>query len=69
MINSEIWACPGPDGGILVGPVMNEETLVVAELDLTRIAEESLALDVTGHYSRPDIFQLTVNGTNPYKSS
>lgn len=63
--------CPraGPDGKILVGPVMNEETLVMAELDFTRIAEESLALDVTGHYSRPDIFQLTVNGKNPLKPS
>lgn len=48
---------------------MNEETLVMAELDLRRIAEESLALDVTGHYSRPDIFTLTVNGTDPFKQS
>ncbi len=69
VINSDMLTCAGPDGTILVGPVMDEETLVMAELDLTRIAEESLALDVTGHYSRPDIFQLTVNGSNPFKSS
>jgi hypothetical protein len=31
---------------------------LTADLDLSRIAEESLMLDVTGHYSRPDIFDL-----------
>lgn len=45
-----------PDGAILAGPVFDEETILTAELDLSRIAEESLALDVTGHYFRPDIF-------------
>lgn len=47
-----------PDGSILAGPVCNEETILTADLDLSRIAEESLALDVTGHYSRPDIFDV-----------
>jgi nitrilase len=47
-----------PDGAILVGPVFNEETILTADLDLSRIAEENLVLDVTGHYSRPDIFDL-----------
>jgi nitrilase len=47
-----------PDGAILAGPVFNEETILTADLDLSRIAEESLVLDVTGHYSRPDIFDL-----------
>jgi nitrilase len=47
-----------PDGSILAGPVFNEETILTADLDLSRIAEESLVLDVTGHYSRPDIFDL-----------
>jgi predicted amidohydrolase len=47
-----------PDGSLLAGPVFNEEVILTAEIDLSRIAEESLALDVTGHYSRPDIFEL-----------
>ena len=47
-----------PDGSLLAGPVFNEELILTADLDLSRIAEESLALDVTGHYSRPDIFEL-----------
>lgn len=47
-----------PDGSLLAGPVFNEEAILTADLDLSRIAEENLALDVTGHYSRPDIFEL-----------
>jgi nitrilase len=47
-----------PDGSLLAGPVFDEEVILTAEIDLSRIAEESLALDVTGHYSRPDIFEL-----------
>lgn len=47
-----------PDGSLLAGPVFNEEVILTAEIDLSRIAEESLALDVTGHYSRPDIFDF-----------
>jgi nitrilase len=49
-----------PDGSILAGPVFNEETILTAELDLSRIAEESLVLDVAGHYARPDIFDLKI---------
>ena len=46
----------GPDGALLAGPVFDRETILTADLDLGRIAQESMALDVTGHYSRPDIF-------------
>jgi len=47
-----------PDGSLLAGPVFNDEVILTADLDLSRIAEENLALDVTGHYSRPDIFDV-----------
>jgi nitrilase len=47
-----------PDGSLLAGPVFGEETILTADLDLSRIAEESLTLDVTGHYYRPDLFEL-----------
>jgi len=50
-----------PDGSLLAGPVFNEEVILTAEIDLSRIAEENLALDVTGHYSRPDIFDFKMN--------
>jgi predicted amidohydrolase len=47
-----------PDGRIIAGPVFDEETILTAEIDLSSIAKESLTLDVTGHYSRPDIFDF-----------
>ncbi|SMB99544.1 hypothetical protein SAMN00120144_0253 [Hymenobacter roseosalivarius DSM 11622] len=46
----------GPDGAILAGPVYDVETILTAEIDLARIPEEQLTLDVTGHYARPDVF-------------
>lgn len=62
----------GPDGALLAGPVFDREAIVVADLDLDRIAGESLALDVTGHYNRPDIFEFSVrrpSGAGPSRSS
>ena len=50
----------GPDGGVVAGPVFDREEIVVADLDLGRIAEEAMALDVTGHYDRPDVFEFRV---------
>jgi predicted amidohydrolase len=47
-----------PDGSLLAGPVFEEEVILTAEIDLSRVVEESLALDVSGHYTRPDIFDL-----------
>jgi nitrilase len=47
-----------PDGSLLAGPVFEEEVILTADIDLSRVAEESLALDVSGHYTRPDIFDL-----------
>jgi predicted amidohydrolase len=52
----------GPDGLLLAGPVLDEEAILTADLDLGRIAAESLTLDVTGHYHRPDVFDLRVKG-------
>ena len=50
-----------PDGNYLVEPVYDQETILYADLDLTRIAEEQMALDVTGGYARDDIFTFEVN--------
>jgi hypothetical protein len=32
--------------------------VLTAELDLNRIREESMTLDVTGHYHRPELFEF-----------
>lgn len=47
-----------PGGRYLAGPVFDEETVVIADCDLSEIVGESLTLDVSGHYSRPDLFDL-----------
>jgi predicted amidohydrolase len=51
----------GPDGQWVVGPVHDEETIVYADLDLGHAAREQYAMDIVGHYNRPDIFSLTVD--------
>jgi len=53
----------GPDGQYLVEPVFDEERIITAELDLEAIDRERLTLDVSGHYSRPDLFELRLNPT------
>ena len=50
-----------PDGEFVVDPVYNEETILYADLDLSRIIEEQMTLDVTGGYARDDIFTFAVN--------
>ncbi len=48
----------GPDGKYIVEPVFDEPRIVMAELDLRRASEESMTLDVTGHYHRPELFDF-----------
>ena len=55
----------GPDGEYAIEPVYGEERVIAAELDLRRIREEQMALDVTGHYARDDIFSFAVNFRRP----
>lgn len=50
-----------PLGEVLAGPKFGEEAVLVAELDLGDIARAKMDLDVTGHYARPDVFELRVN--------
>jgi nitrilase len=49
-----------PNGRYLAGPVSDQETLVIADCDLGEITRESMTLDVSGHYSRPDVFEFKV---------
>ncbi len=64
------WVNPGdsvviaPGGEIVEGPLHKAKGILYAEIDCTLCAAAKRALDVTGHYSRPDIFQLQVN-TSP----
>ena len=49
-----------PDARVLAQAGEGEETLH-AELDLSEIGKGLASLDTDGHYSRPDVFELTVN--------
>lgn len=63
----EEWINPGdsivisPDGEIASGPLRKEEGILYCDIDLEVVATARRALDVAGHYSRPDIFTLYVN--------
>lgn len=50
-----------PDGRWLIEPITGVEALVYAELDPQEVLRERQNFDVSGHYSRPDVTQLTVN--------
>ncbi len=51
----------GPDGKWIIEPAAGQETLLVATLDHQRVREERQNFDPAGHYSRPDVTQLTIN--------
>ncbi len=50
-----------PLGNVLAGPDFTGETILSAELDPGDIGRGKFDFDVSGHYSRPDVFQLVVN--------
>ena len=47
-----------PGGKYLVEPVVDEETIIYAEIDLSATIESKRWVDSAGHYARPDVFQL-----------
>lgn len=50
-----------PMGEYIAGPVYGKEEILIADLDLDLIPQSRFDFDVTGHYARPDVFQLIVN--------
>lgn len=68
----DAWVNPGdsivigPDGKTSEGPMHQEVGILYADIDLSAVGTARRSLDVAGHYSRPDIFDLRVN-TNPQK--
>lgn len=56
-----------PNSEFLVEPVYDQNELIITDLDLSRLSEGNLFLDTAGHYSRPDVFKLTVD-TSPKKN-
>jgi len=50
-----------PFGEILAGPNYEGETILYADIDLSEVTKSKYEFDAVGHYSRPDIFSLTIN--------
>ena len=65
--NAPDWMADGgsciaqPDGSWLIEPITEEECLRVVTIDHARVREERQNFDPAGHYSRPDVTQLSVN--------
>lgn len=49
-----------PMGELLAGQLRGSEGILVAEIDLDDITRSRFDMDVTGHYSRGDVFDFKV---------
>lgn len=65
--DADEWINPGdsvviaPGGEIVAGPMREEAGILYSTIEPAKVGIARRALDVTGHYSRPDIFQLHVD--------
>lgn len=49
------------DGSYITEPVYDKTCIITGDIDVSLQLQESMALDTDGHYSRPDVFELSVN--------
>jgi Predicted amidohydrolase len=62
------WDFPGgsgiisPRGEYLAGPLYDKEGILYAEIDTDMIIRAKAVIDSVGHFSRPDILRLDING-------
>jgi len=61
------WINPGasaivdPEGRVVAGPLVKQEGIVTADIDIEMTRGPRWILDVAGHYARPDVFQLKID--------
>jgi nitrilase len=51
-----------PRGEIIEGPLHGEEGILIADVDMAQVRAAKAIVDNAGHYSRPDVFELRVDG-------
>ncbi len=51
----------GPNGAVVGEPLIDEEGIVYADIDLSKCIQPKQMHDILGHYNRFDIFDLRVN--------
>ncbi|MBE99123.1 carbon-nitrogen hydrolase family protein [Flavobacterium coralii] len=57
----------GPNGAVIGEPLIDDEGIVYADIDLSKCIQPKQMHDILGHYNRFDIFDLRVN-TAPKKN-
>tara|TARA_B110000014_G_scaffold78095_1_gene53572 strand:+ start:875 stop:1801 length:927 start_codon:yes stop_codon:yes gene_type:complete len=50
-----------PLGKVIAGPLREKSGILTAQINLNEIIKGQYDFDVKGHYSRPDIFKLSIN--------
>lgn len=59
--NSAFSGIIGPNGAVVGEPLIDEEGIVYADIDLAKCIQPKQMHDILGHYNRFDIFDLRVN--------
>ena len=59
--NSAFSGIIGPDGRVIGEPLIDDEGIVYADIDLSRCIQPRQMHDIVGHYNRFDVFDLRVN--------
>jgi len=59
--NSAFSGFIGPNGAVIGEPLIDEEGIVYADIDLSKCIQPKQMHDILGHYNRFDIFDLRVN--------
>lgn len=59
--NSAFSGFIGPDGRLIGEPLIDDEGIIYAEIDLGKCIQPKQMHDIIGHYNRFDVFDLRVN--------
>ncbi len=60
-INTGDSVVVAPGGEIVAGPLREKQDILFADIDTKPVGVAKRTLDIVGHCSRPDIFELQVN--------